>query len=269
MEKARHGGAHLRRPGYALTRALRKAGGEAAQEELLEVDILRSRDHDMLEDAGVYSGLLVAALENKIKAVITGPNCRTRSVLRHRPLPGGGGPRPLRAWGDGQEFGIPGLTDQELKMVLEDDILMWRSILAKYVSDVSDEVKEPPYFTMEQPSSPMQYNPEVVSVWDTKEWLAIKNEFGFTETNFETEKPDQENYSGGADAASLRIIVKKAAVMGWEGLTMDVKTAFLNAELNEEEEDDYVVIKPPAGDDFTGIFWAEGDVLGQAGRIRT
>ena len=154
-------------------------------------------------------------------------------------------------------------------MVLEDDILMWRSILAKYVSDVSDEVKEPRYFTMEQPSSPMQYNPEVVSVWDTKEWLAIKNEFGFTETNFETEKPDQENYSGGADAASLRIIVKKAAVMGWEGLTMDVKTAFLNAELNEEEEDDYVVIKPPAGDDFTGIFWAEGDVLGQAGRIRT
>lgn len=154
-------------------------------------------------------------------------------------------------------------------MVLEDDILMWRSILAKYVSDVSDEVKEPPYFTMEQPSSPMQYNPEVVSVWDTKEWLAIKNEFGFTETNFETEKPDQENYSGGADATSLRIIVKKAAVMGWEGLTMDVKTAFLNAELNEEEEDDYVVIKPPAGDDFTGIFWAEGDVLGQAGRIRT
>lgn len=50
----------------------------------MEVDILRSRDHDMLEDAGVYSGLLVAALENKIKAVITGPNCRTRSVLRHR-----------------------------------------------------------------------------------------------------------------------------------------------------------------------------------------
>ena len=63
--------------------------------------------------------------------------------------------------------------------------------------------------------------------------------------NFETEKPDQENYSGGADATSLRVMVKKAAIENWDGLTMDVKTAFLNAELNEEEEEDYVIIKPP------------------------
>ena len=63
--------------------------------------------------------------------------------------------------------------------------------------------------------------------------------------NFETEKPEQDNYSGGADSTALRIMVKKAAVQDWDGLTMDVKTAFLNAELNEEEENDYVVIKPP------------------------
>ena len=73
--------------GYTLTRALRKAGGEGAQEELLEVDLQRGHNHDMLKDQGVYSGLLNAALENKVKAVIAGPNCRTRSVLRHRPLP--------------------------------------------------------------------------------------------------------------------------------------------------------------------------------------
>ena len=61
--------------------------------------------------------------------------------------------------------------------------------------------------------------------------------------NYE-EDADQNNYSGGADATAFRVMLKKAAIMGWSGSTLDVKTAFLNAELDEEEEG-YVVIRPP------------------------
>ncbi len=35
--------------------------------------------HSMLKDDGVYSSLLRAALDNQLKGVVMGPNCRTRS----------------------------------------------------------------------------------------------------------------------------------------------------------------------------------------------
>ena len=90
---------------------MRQVAGSEACEELLEIDILRGDSHDMMSDQGVYSSLLRAALEGKINAVIAVPNCRTRSMLRHRPLPSGR-PRPVRAW-DGEEFGLKDLDAQE------------------------------------------------------------------------------------------------------------------------------------------------------------
>ena len=69
--------------------------------------------------------------------------------------------------------------------------------------------------------------------------------------NYETEKEEVETYSGGADSTALRMLVKKAAVSRWEGATMDVKTAFLNAALDEDQSD-YIAVRPP------GILVAQG-----------
>ena len=61
--------------GFSLQRALKQVGGD--EERLLEVDIKRGPEHDMLSDTKVYPSLLRAALEGKVKAVLGGPNCRT------------------------------------------------------------------------------------------------------------------------------------------------------------------------------------------------
>ena len=86
----------------------------------------------------------------------------------------------------------------------------------------------------------------------------------------------EELYAGGSDAVSLRIALKKGAIEGWSGATLDIKTAFLNAPLpgvqeameqdfvlEEEWEEENVVlvlIKPPAilvrlGDVKEGTWW--------------
>ncbi|CAL1147447.1 unnamed protein product [Cladocopium goreaui] len=108
--------------GFTLTRAYQQQGGNPA--DILEVDIKRGENHNLLMDSGVYSGLLCAVMSDKVEAFIAGPNCRTRSVLRHYPKENA--PRPVRAWG-GEEFGLKDLSEQERLQVLEDDILMWRS----------------------------------------------------------------------------------------------------------------------------------------------
>ena len=63
--------------------------------------------------------------------------------------------------------------------------------------------------------------------------------------NFEPKKESEENYSGGADAASFRILIHHASKHQWEGASVDVRTAFLNADLVQSEEEDLVLIKPP------------------------
>ena len=39
------------------------------------------------------------------------------------------------------------------------------------------------HFSLEQPSSPKSYEPEVVSFWDTKEWDELKREFKWSEVH--------------------------------------------------------------------------------------
>ena len=61
-------------------------------------------------------------------ALIGGPPCRTRSVLRHYDIPGQPDcPRPIRAWG-GEEFGIKDATEEEKKKLQEDDLVAWRMV---------------------------------------------------------------------------------------------------------------------------------------------
>ena len=139
----------------------------------------------MLCDQGVYGGLLRTAVEGKLDAVIGGFPCRTRSVLRHYDIPGQPDcPRPIRAWG-GEEFGIKDATEEERKKLQEDDVMAWRMvflfIVASYVRKARG-IPEEVQFTLEQPSSPKEYKPEVVSWWDTWQWKELKKEFDFKET---------------------------------------------------------------------------------------
>ena len=118
------------RDGYTLSRALQECGGD--KRRLLEVDVLRQEEgqpkHDMLADDGPYAALMRAALDGTLKGVIMGPNCRTRSVLRHYPLPvPGGGPRPVRSWEE--PWGMAQNTKEEQDKVREDDVLMWRGLM--------------------------------------------------------------------------------------------------------------------------------------------
>ena len=169
--------------GFTLRRALHQVGGTEAADDLLEIDILRGGDHDMLSDDGVYAGLIRAMLDGKIKALVAGPNCRTRSVLRHRPLPSGR-PRPVRGWG-GHEYGLPGLDSEEVQMLRDDDVMMWRTIflymIGKYLSKASGNDPAFPKLMIEQPATPKEYRPETVSFWDTVEWEMLKGEFAWTE----------------------------------------------------------------------------------------
>ena len=67
-------GSHLRRAGIL---------------DYLEVDILGTPKRDILDDS-IYNSLCTAASEGRISAVVGGPNCRTFSVRRLIPKPGGG-----------------------------------------------------------------------------------------------------------------------------------------------------------------------------------
>ena len=174
--------------GFSLQRALKQVGGDEAK--LLEIDIKRGPEHDMLSDTKVYPSLLRAALEGKLKAVLGGPNCRTRSVLRHYPIEGNPqAPRPVREW-DGGEFGKKDLSPQEEAQVREDDILLWRMVflymVANYVAKARSHSQV--HFALEQPASPQGYMPQTVSFWDTKQWKELKAEFNFEEITFEQKR---------------------------------------------------------------------------------
>ena len=171
--------------GYTLKRSIKGQGGP--HQRLLEIDIKHGPSHDLLKGNGPYAALLRAAVEGKILSVIGGPNCRSRSVLRHRPVPGQpDAPRPIRCW-DGGEFGAPWITSKEEAMLREDDVLMWRMLFLFMVAEYTRRAQmkvDPVHLVLEQPASPKSYEPEAVSFWDTKEWKGIRDEFKLNEVTF-------------------------------------------------------------------------------------
>ena len=52
------------------------------------------------------------------------------------------------------------------------------------------------------------------------------------------------NYSGG-DASALRILVLLSALFQWEAVGIDVKTAFLNADMVSKEDEHLMLVLPP------------------------
>jgi len=171
--------------GYTLGRALREVGGDRST--LIEIDIRRGVEHDMTKEEP-FASLIRMALDGKLKALVGGPNCRTRSVLRHYFIEGG--PRPIRSWGGG-EFGNTDLTMEERKQIEEDETLMWRMIVLYIIADEVYKTQAPnvcggderPWFGLEQPAFP-QYKPEVVSFWKTEQWNRLCELYQFEEVTF-------------------------------------------------------------------------------------
>ncbi len=172
--------------GYSLARAMKEVGGDPRR--LVEIDILREKEsndsHDMLKSGGVYSTLLRASLNGLVLAVITSPNCRTRSVLRHYPLPQGR-PRPVRSWEE--PWGKKDLLPEEKRITEEDDVLMWRSLMVYILSAEINKMFGTGLVVrlgLEQPADPYHYMPHVVSFWRTSEWAALRRIYGLGEQTF-------------------------------------------------------------------------------------
>ena len=147
---------------------------------VLELDLKRDERHDVLRD-DLYGALLRTALDGSLKGLIGGPNCRSRSVLRHYP----GGPRPLRRWG-GEEYGLKDLTPHEQKVVRDDDLLLWRMIFLGVVGEYVAKASNPQAvfgFGLEQPARP-DYNEDVVSFWRTPAWETLQRTMGWGEQIF-------------------------------------------------------------------------------------
>lgn len=142
-----------------MSRAWKQLGGQ--ENELLEVNLQGGPEHNMLLDSGPYAGLLRSIWEGKLLALVGGPNCRTRSVMRRIPVDWHQAPRPVRRWGNEEEHGIKDATPEEVR-----------------------GIQEKMGFGLEQPASPKSYKPEVVSWWDTMEWEKLKEEFGWEEVTF-------------------------------------------------------------------------------------
>ena len=153
--------------GQTLRRTLDQREGKG--DNLLELDILRDARHDLLKDKGAYGGLIRAALDGCLDGILGGPNCRTRSILRHFPIEGQKEcPRPVRSWKDQQIYGLHELTEQERKKVQEDDIMLWRMIFLFMISTYVRRAKGDKFvvrFLLEQPASPKERMPDCVSLW--------------------------------------------------------------------------------------------------------
>lgn len=64
--------------------------------------------------------------------------------------------------------------------------------------------------------------------------------------NFESKDAGEETFSAGADSAAFRILIWMCSKFQWEACTLDVKTAFLNAKMNQKEDEQLILILPPA-----------------------
>ena len=163
---------------------MKEQGGD--EKRLLEIDIKKGAEFDMVEDP-MYASLLRLSLDDTIEAVVCGPNCRTRSVLRHFPIPDQpDAQKPVRGWG-GEEWVLRSNSDEERKKVEDDDLMLWRAITVSLISIHNRRAAQPeapePKFLIEQPSSPKNF-PEVVAFWRTEEWRRLCEISGWKETHF-------------------------------------------------------------------------------------
>ena len=64
--------------------------------------------------------------------------------------------------------------------------------------------------------------------------------------NFESKKDSEQTFSSGADAAAFRLSIWAAARHQWAGAVIDIKTAFLNALMDQGDQEAILIVRPPA-----------------------
>ena len=93
---------------------------------VLALDTLRDATrHNMLSD-DLYAHLAAKARHGEILAILGGPNCRTWSILLHKPLPNGTPGHPLRGREEPACWGLGDLTPEERLKTDDDSILALR-----------------------------------------------------------------------------------------------------------------------------------------------
>ena len=63
--------------------------------------------------------------------------------------------------------------------------------------------------------------------------------------NFEQKKENEDTFSSGADASAFRLLLVTASRFQWAAGTIDVKTAFLNADIDQGSQVSLLLVKPP------------------------
>ena len=163
--------------GFHMKRAAKDLGFDVRK--LIEVDIQNGSQWDMVSGE-LYAELVLMACEGQIGAVVSSPNCRTRSRLRHVDVPSL--PAPARAWGGG-EWGKETLSSTEAIKCYEDDVMMLRSIMLYIIAEEMRKAggeSRPTSILLEHPGEPKDL-PEVVSWWRTPQWKALKEAYGLEE----------------------------------------------------------------------------------------
>ena len=79
--------------GFTMRRAVKDLAGDPRK--VIQVDIKNGDQWDMV-NGSLYAELMHLAVTGQLGVVIGGPNCRTRSKLRH--IPREGLPGPARDW---------------------------------------------------------------------------------------------------------------------------------------------------------------------------
>ena len=64
--------------------------------------------------------------------------------------------------------------------------------------------------------------------------------------NFESKSAEEETYSSGADATAFRLLCWVATQHQWQGYVVGVKTAFLNANMNDTTDTQWLLVAPPS-----------------------
>ena len=161
--------------GFTMRRAVKDLGGD--RRKVIQVDIQDGEKWNMVEGE-LYAELLHRVIQGQIDAILASPNCRTRSRLRHREVPGVNLPGPSRRWGE-EEWGNKDLSEAERRKCFEDDVMMLRSWMVYIVAEEcrkADQSRKKVGFLLEHPAEPQDL-PETVSIWRTRQWKAFAKSY--------------------------------------------------------------------------------------------
>ena len=160
-----------------MRRAIKDLAGD--HRKVIQVDIQNGPKWDMV-NGELFEELLYMTITGQVGAVIGGPNCRTRSVLRHQPREGM--PGPARSWENGQQWGNCDNSLEERQKCFEDDLMMMRLIMLFVVAEEIRKTggninpQDRIGLLIEHPAPP-EDKPEVVSWWRTTQWSELKRAY--------------------------------------------------------------------------------------------